>query len=114
MNCGSVVAPTVAMPRTTAIEAPALSPRIPGSASGLRVIPCITAPARPREAPTSSASTVRGTRPCTAASAIESGSGAVSAGQISPSGISREPYTSERTIATASAAITMTSASALV
>ena len=47
---------------TTANAAPALMPRIPGSASGLRVTPCISAPAPPSAAPTSSPSSVRGTR----------------------------------------------------
>ena len=38
---------------TTNSAAPALTPRMPGSASGLRVTPCISAPATPRAAPTS-------------------------------------------------------------
>ncbi len=50
------------MASTTANAAPALMPRIPGSASGLRVTPCISAPAAPSAAPTSSPSSVRGTR----------------------------------------------------
>lgn len=54
--------PNHAMPITTASEAPMLTPRMPGSAKGLRVTPCITAPARPSAAPTSIASTVRGMR----------------------------------------------------
>ena len=41
---------------------PASTPRSAGSASGLRVTPCITAPARPSAAPTSRPTTVRGTR----------------------------------------------------
>ena len=56
-----------AMPVTTASEAPMLTPRTPGSASGLRVTPCMTAPARPSAAPTSTASSVRGIRLVTAA-----------------------------------------------
>ena len=47
---------------TTASDAPELTPRMPGSASGLRVTPCITAPDSPSAAPTSSASSVRGIR----------------------------------------------------
>ena len=47
---------------TTAAAAPALIPRIPGSVSGLRVCPWMTVPAAPRAAPTSRASTVRGSR----------------------------------------------------
>ena len=50
------------MPTTTASAAPASTPRRPGSASGLRVTPCISAPARPRAAPTPRPSSVRGTR----------------------------------------------------
>ena len=47
---------------TTNSAAPALTPRMPGSASGLRVTPCITAPANPSATPTSSPTIVRGTR----------------------------------------------------
>ncbi len=54
--------PKNAMPMTTASDAPMLTPRMPGSASGLRVTPCITAPDSPSAAPTSTASTVRGIR----------------------------------------------------
>ena len=54
--------PKTAMPATTAKAAPALTPSRPGSASGLRVTPCMTAPARPRAAPTTRPSSVRGTR----------------------------------------------------
>src|SRR5690625_7063229 len=42
-------------------------PRIPGSASGLRVTPCMTAPETLRAAPTMTASRVRGMRLATAA-----------------------------------------------
>ena len=38
------MSPNQAIPTTTAREAPVLIPRMPGSASGLRVTPCITAP----------------------------------------------------------------------
>ncbi|CAM5298855.1 hypothetical protein SCALM49S_06894 [Streptomyces californicus] len=39
-----------------------LTPRMPGSASGLRVTPCMTPPARPSAAPMTTARTVRGMR----------------------------------------------------
>ena len=58
-----------AMPRdcnqispVTPSPAPAVSPRMPGSASPLRVIPCNTAPANASDAPASAASTRRGSR----------------------------------------------------
>src|SRR5699024_1640600 len=57
-----------ASPRTTASEAPAVSPRRPGSPSGLRVAPWRPAPATARAAPTSIAVTVRGTRAATTTS----------------------------------------------
>ena len=50
------------MPRTTANVAPAVTPSRPGSASGLRVWPCMSAPATPRREPTIRPSTVRGMR----------------------------------------------------
>ena len=50
------------MPITTASEAPLETPRMPGSASGLRVTACIVAPASASAAPTRTASTVRGMR----------------------------------------------------
>ena len=65
--------PKNAMPVTTHSEAPVVTPRMPGSASGLRVTPCITAPDRPSAAPTSMASSVRGIRFSTAAWAMPSG-----------------------------------------
>ncbi len=57
-----LVRPNTATAITTANPAPALTPRIPGSASGLRVMAWISAPAIPSAAPTSRPSTVRGTR----------------------------------------------------
>ena len=55
------------MPTTTASDAPMLTPRMPGSASGLRVTPCMTR--RPARAPRrrARARTVRGIRLTTAA-----------------------------------------------
>src|SRR6476469_6237786 len=47
---------------TTAVAAPALTPSRPGSANGLRVSACMTAPAIPRARPTAIPSTVRGIR----------------------------------------------------
>ena len=48
--------------RPTNRAAPALTPRMPGSASGLRVTPCMTAPPTPSAAPTSRPTIVRGMR----------------------------------------------------
>ena len=50
------------MPITTNSAAPALTPRMPGSASGLRVSPCIIVPATPSAAPTSRPTIDAGTR----------------------------------------------------
>lgn len=55
------------MPMTTASAAPVLTPRMPGSANGLRVTPCITAPVTPSAAPATTARTVRGMRLATEA-----------------------------------------------
>lgn len=43
-------------------DAPFVTPRIEGDAIGLRVIPCIIAPATERHIPTSTARIVRGNR----------------------------------------------------
>ena len=51
-------------PITTANAAPAEVPKIAGSANGLFVAPCASAPATPRAAPTISAVTIRGIRIC--------------------------------------------------
>ena len=72
MNAAGEASPKNAMPVTTNSDAPVVTPRMPGSASGLRVTPCMTAPARPSAAPTIIASTVRGTRLRTAAWAMSS------------------------------------------
>ncbi len=55
------------MPITTARAAPPVTPRMPGSASGLRVTACIVVPAIASAAPTRIARTVRGIRATTAA-----------------------------------------------
>ena len=47
---------------TTAKAAPVVRPSRPGSASGLRVTPCMRAPASDRLAPTTTASMARGRR----------------------------------------------------
>lgn len=57
------VMPNMLMAVTTAADAPPLTPSRWGSASGLRVADCITAPAAPSALPTNRPSTVRGTRP---------------------------------------------------
>lgn len=57
-----VAASSPQMASTTANDAPAFTPRSPGSASGLRVTACITAPLTPSATPTSNATTVRGRR----------------------------------------------------
>ena len=54
--------PTTAVADTTTKAAPALMPRTPGSASGLRVIACIIEPASPSAPPIMRAASVRGTR----------------------------------------------------
>ncbi|MNO05438.1 hypothetical protein D3C81_2268210 [compost metagenome] len=48
-----------AMPQTTNREAPVFTPRILGSAMGLRVTDCIRAPDTPRAAPLNRLNTVR-------------------------------------------------------
>src|SRR5690349_7776006 len=57
--------PRNVMASTTASAAPELIPRIPGPASGLRVMPCMTAPAIPNAVPARMPVTVRGIRMCT-------------------------------------------------
>src|SRR5687768_3240727 len=54
--------PSTPTDRTTAKAAPALTPRMPGSANGLRVSACISAPDRPRAAPVARPRAVRGRR----------------------------------------------------
>jgi hypothetical protein len=83
------------MPTTTARDAPALMPRIPGSASGLRATPCRAAPAEARAAPTSSPTTVRGTRESTTAWSPFEGSKAVTASSMVPIPTERAPMVRE-------------------
>src|SRR5699024_3634252 len=93
---------------TTAREAPVVTPRIPGSATGLRVTPCITAPETASPAPASRASRVRGMRRATAAWSKPSAD-PDSAATRSCSCTSREPNAID---ATTSAARRATSAAA--
>ncbi|MNC48175.1 hypothetical protein D3C75_972740 [compost metagenome] len=52
----------IAMQMAIANPAPAFSPRRPESAMGLRVTPCMIAPATAKEAPTNAAPNTRGSR----------------------------------------------------
>lgn len=53
-------APSQAVAATMLAEAPALMPRRPGSASGLRETPCMRVPATARQSPARTPRTVRG------------------------------------------------------
>ena len=80
---------------TTAKAAPELTPKMPGSAKGLRVRHCISAPARPSAAPTLRPIKVRGTRSChttvAALASCECCSGCAPwAGKLTVSGPSRK------------------------
>ena len=92
------------MPSTTASAAPAFTPRMPGSASGLRAMPCMPAPASPSAAPISRPATVRGTRECTTAWSPLAASKFVSASHTVCGAIGRAPTSSERNAAASSAA----------
>src|SRR5215213_10269756 len=84
--------PNQAMASTTASEAPAVTPSRPGSPSGLRVCPCMSAPATPSARPTSSPSAVRGTRSRrTITAASVDGSPSTRERQTSPRPIERVP-----------------------
>ncbi len=62
----SAIAPGKASSASIAPKlAPPLTPMTSGEASGLPSAPCSSAPATPSAAPTTSASTVRGSRSCT-------------------------------------------------
>ena len=71
-----------------------LMPSTPGSASGLRVTPCMTAPESPSAAPTTTAMSVRGIRLVTAASAMVSDD-PPSAATTSDQPTGREPIATE-------------------
>src|ERR1700723_2462922 len=75
--------------------APAETPSRPGSAKGLRVTPCSTAPDNPNAAPTSSASTARGRRSCVMISVARLGSRDHSPCHTSATGSQTRPAISE-------------------
>ncbi len=76
----------------TATAAPALMPSSPGSAKGLRVTACITAPATPKARPARIATIVRGIRNSRIIRCWSFWiSGDHKASNVSPSGIDREP-----------------------
>ena len=90
--------------------APALTPRMPGSASGFRVTPWITAPARPNAAPASRPTIVRGMRDSvTIRSSVEFGSGLTRACNTVPNEMSRAPMARLSSAAPARAAAITTS-----
>ena len=97
-NWPIAVKPNAVIPTTIAKVAPALTPRMPGSASGLRVRPCISAPERPSAAPTAKPRTVRSKRTCTIACSGWPGS------HTAAGGTARAPTSRERTPAPASTA----------
>ncbi len=73
-----------------------------GSASGLRVTPCITAPATPSAAPASRPTTVLGTRlPMTISPTSSFRPGCSTASNTVPSGIGRDPKATLNATATA-------------
>ncbi len=78
---------------------------MPGSARGLRIVPCISAPAAPRAAPTSSPSSVRGTRRSRTIAVASLSSGAVKALKTSWSGIDCDPIASEASAHSATSAV---------
>src|SRR5690625_1967972 len=84
------------MPTTTAAAAPAFRPRMPGSASGLRVMPCIAAPAVAKEAPTAMPATVRSSRAWITAWSVTSWSKWARACQTVSGPTLRAPTSSER------------------
>ena len=92
------------MAATTKNDAPSEIPRMPGSASGLRVTPWATAPAAPRPAPTASAIRVRGPRTSRTITWASESSKPVKAPTTSCSEIDSEPRASEARPAAATAA----------
>ena len=101
--------PNSAPPVTTANAAPAVSPRIPGSPSGLRVAPCSSAPATDRAAPVSTPAAVRHTRDSTTAPSSGGTPGTAPGSPPKTCGttrhvlarsIGREPHEIDRTTAT--------------
>ena len=94
------VMPNSAKLTTTLSAAPELTPRIPGSARGLRVWPWIRAPATPSAAPTIMARMVRGSRSSattrwlveTSSWAPRAAGSSRSAAHTSSAGMERAPY----------------------
>ena len=84
-------------PASAATAAPALMPSSPGSASGLRITVCATAPAAPSAAPANAAKTTRGARRSSTiiAEAGEEARSPLSAPSSSAMGIARSPIASE-------------------
>ena len=98
------VRPKAVMPMSTASAAPALTPSRPGSARGLRVTACMSAPATPSAMPARMATTVRGMRSRLTIRCWSSRrSGARSAPRMSASAMSREPTVMPSTAMMASA-----------
>ena len=83
--------PNVNESSTTPKAAPALTPNRPGSASGLRVCPCMSAPAIPSASPTVRPSTVRGSRWVSSTVASGDRSPRKSAAKTCSGGIRLEP-----------------------
>ena len=94
-----VETPVAAQALTTPRAAPALTPRIPGSARGLRVSACMTAPARPSAHPTTRPAMVRGTRIRTTTSVSIGVPVPVSACQTWAGESTREPMAREAAMA---------------
>ena len=99
------VTPKVAVVATTAKAAPALIPSTPGSARGLRVIACMTEPARPSAPPPRRAASVRGTRRLTTTCASWLVPPLTRASQTTESAMCREPRASEAATLRTSASV---------
>ncbi|GAA1655935.1 hypothetical protein GCM10009744_55680 [Kribbella alba] len=80
-------------PSTTATAAPALTPKIPGSARALRVCPCISAPATPRHAPINNATTALGNRRLRTITSASVPAGSTNARTTAPGPTHRVPKT---------------------
>src|SRR5699024_8633209 len=95
------LSPKSPTPSVTAKPAPALTPRMPGSASGFRVSAWMSAPATPNAPPTTTPTSVRGTRSSQTMSEASVASLALSPAQTSAAGIGLDPC--ERLSATSAA-----------
>ena len=96
-----------AMDATIAKDEPVLMPRIPGSAIGLRVTACMSAPETARAAPAARAAAVRGNRSATAA-APRSPPGPVSPCRISSRPTTLAPKAIEHSAATTTSPVSRT------